>query len=84
MQGKSAYSSAKKKHYYYSHKHTCKNGGLNRIDAEATHRLVLAWLKDISKNGEKFHKLQEEGRIRIKKRIDFLNKSLKELDQEEI
>ncbi len=72
------------KHYYYSHKHTCKNGGLNRVDAEAIHRLVLDWLKDISTNGEKFHRLQEEGRNRIKKRIDFLNKSLKELDQEEI
>jgi len=84
LQGKSAYSSTKKKHYYYSHKHTCKNGELNRIDAEATHRLVLDWLKDISTNGEKFHRLQEEGRIRIKKRIDFLNKSLRELDQEEI
>jgi len=78
LQGKSAYSSTKKKHYYYSHKHTCKNGGLNRIDAEISHRLVLDWLKDISTNGEKFHRLQEEGRIRIKKRIDFLNKSLKE------
>ena len=84
LQGKSAYSSAKKKHYYYSHKHTCKNGGLNRIDAEAIHRLVLDWLRDISTNGEKFHRLQDEGRIRIKKRIDFLNKSLKELDTEEI
>ena len=71
LQGKSAYSSTKKKHYYYSHKHTCKNGGLNRVDAEAIHRLVLDWLKDISTNGEKFHRLQEEGRKRIKKRIDF-------------
>jgi len=84
LQGKSAYYSTKKKHYYYSHKYTCKNGELNRIDAEAIHRLVLNWLKDISINGEKFRRLQEEGRIRIKKRIDFLNKSLKELDQEEI
>ncbi|RKX83124.1 MAG: hypothetical protein DRP57_08550, partial [Spirochaetes bacterium] len=33
LQGKSAYSSVKKKHYYYSHKNTCKNGGINRIDA---------------------------------------------------
>jgi len=74
----------KKKHYYYSHKHTCKNGGINRIDAEATHRLVLEWLKDISVNGERFHRLQEQGRIRINKRIDFLNKSLKELDTKEI
>ena len=84
LQGKSAYSSIKKKHYYYSHKHTCKNGGINRIDAEATHRLVLDWLKDISVNGEKFQRLQEQGRIKIKRRIDFLNKSLEELDAEEI
>ena len=46
--------------------------------------MVFNWLKDISINGKKFHKLQEEGRLRIKKRIAFLNKSLKELDTEEI
>ena len=84
LQGKSAYSRIKKKHYYYSHKHTCKNDGINRIDAEATHKLILDWLRDISVNGEKFHQLQEQGKIRINKRINFLNKSLKELDAEEI
>jgi len=84
LQGKSAYSRIKKKHYYYSHKHTCKNDGINRIDAESTHKLILDWLRDISVNGEKFHQLQEQGKIRINNRIDFLNKSLKELDAEEI
>jgi len=47
-------------------------------------KLILDWLRDISINGEKFHQLQEQGKIRINKRIDFLNKSLKELDAEEI
>jgi len=60
--------------------------GLIRCEkyGERLHGLVFNWLKDISANGEKFHRLQEEGRLRIKKRISFLNKSLKKLDTEEI
>ncbi len=84
LQGKSAYSSINKKHYYYSHKNTCKDKGINRIEAKAIHKLVMDWLKDISINGDKFRQLQEQGKIRINKRINFLNKSIKELNSEKI
>lgn len=84
LQGKSAYSSINKKHYYYSHKHTCQNNGINRIDAEETHNLVFDWLKDISKNGDRFKELQEQGKSRIDKRIKFLKRSLKELVEDQI
>ncbi len=84
LQGKSAYSRISKKHYYYSHKHICKNNGINRIGAEATHKLILDWLRDISTNGDKFRQLQEQGKIRISKRISFLNRSLKELDSDKM
>ncbi|MCD6412864.1 MAG: recombinase family protein [Elusimicrobia bacterium] len=82
LQGKCAYSRINKKHYYYSHKNTCKNGGLSGIDAEVTHKLVFDWLDEISNNGEKFNQLKTEGKIRIKRRIDFLNKTLDKLKTE--
>lgn len=82
LQGKCAYSRINKKHYYYSHKNTCKNGGLSGIDAEVTHKLVFDWLDEISNNGEKFNQLKTEGKIRIKRRIDFLNKAIYKLKTE--
>ena len=82
LQGKCAYSRINKKHYYYSHKNACKNGGLSGIDAEVTHKLIFDWLDEISNNGEKFNQLKTEGKIRIKKRIVFLNKALDKLKTE--
>ena len=76
LQGKCAYSRINKKHYYYAHKNACKNGGLSGIDAEVTHKLIFDWLDEISNNGEKFNQLKTEGKIRIKRRIDFLNKAI--------
>jgi hypothetical protein len=73
LQGKSAYSSTSKKHYYYSHKSTCPKGGLNRIDAEIVHMLVFDWLKDISANGERFMRLQEQGKVRLRKELTLLH-----------
>ena len=83
LQGKSAYSTTGKRHYYYSHKSTCSEGGLNRVDAEITQGLVFDWLKDIEGNGEKFQQLEEQGRERITQKIAFLRDSLKELETEE-
>jgi len=83
LQGKSAYSMTGKGHYYYSHKSTCPEGGLNRIDAEITQGLVFEWLRDIEGNGEKFQQLEEQGRERIIQKIAFLEDSLKELETEE-
>jgi site-specific DNA recombinase len=74
LQGKSAYSSMSKKHYYYSHKSTCAKGGLNRIDAELVHRLVFDWLKDISTNGKRFKQLQEQGEERLQQELALLQK----------
>ena len=83
LQGKSAYSTTGKRHYYYSHKSICPEGGLNRIDAEITQGLVFDWLRDIEKSGDKFQQLEEQGRERITQKIDFLQDSLKELETEE-
>jgi hypothetical protein len=82
LQGKSAYSKTGKRHYYYSHKSTCPEGGLNRIDAEITQGLVFDWLRDIEGNGEKFQQLEEKGRERITQKLAFLKDSLKELETE--
>jgi hypothetical protein len=82
LQGKSAYSRTGKRHYYYSHKSTCTEGRLNRIDAEITQGLVFDWLKNIEGNGEKFQQLEEQGRERITQKIALLQDSLKELETE--
>jgi hypothetical protein len=73
LQGKSAYSSINKKHYYYSHKSTCPKQGLNRIDAGMVHRLLFDWLKDISTNGKRFKQLQEQGKERLQNELVLLN-----------
>jgi len=80
LQGKSAYSSTSKKHYYYSHKSTCPKGGLNRIDAELVHKLVFDWLKDISTNGKRFKELQEQGKQRLRKELTLLHKEQANLE----
>ena len=82
LQGKCAYSRINKKHYYYSHKTVCKDSGISGIDAEVTHKLIFDWLDDISNNGDKFNQLKTEGKIRIRKRIDFLNKAIGKLKTE--
>jgi site-specific DNA recombinase len=81
LQGKSAYSSTSKKHYYYSHKSTCAKGGLNRIDAELVHRLVFDWLKDISANGKRFKQLQEKGEERLRQELALLHKERANLEE---
>ena len=65
LQGKSAYSSNGKRHRYYSHRTKCPEGGLDRIDAEMAQELVLAWLRDVASNGERFRELEAQGRKRI-------------------
>ncbi len=82
LQGKCAYSRINKKHYYYSHKNTCKDSGISGIDAEVTHKLVFDWLDEISNNGDRFNQLKTEGKIRIRKKIDFLNTAIEKLKAE--
>ena len=75
MQGKSAWSSPKHRHHYYSHRSTCPKGRLNRVDAELVHRLVLDWLRDIANNGDRFEALRKEGAKRIGKRVRELRQA---------
>jgi hypothetical protein len=76
LQGKSAWSSAEHRHHYYSHRSTCPQGGLNRVDAELVHRLALDWLRDIARDGERFEALRKEGVKRIGKRVRELRHAL--------
>ncbi len=82
LQGKSAHSSSGKRHRYYSHRSTCPEGGLARIDAEMAQELVLEWLRDVASNGEKFRELEAQGRERIAKRIGELRKEVGKLGAE--
>ena len=82
LQGKSAYSSKGKRYRYYSHRAKCPEGGLDRIDAEMAKELVLAWLRDIASNGEKFRELEVQGRERIGQRIEELRQESGKLDAE--
>jgi len=82
LQGKSAYSSKGKRHRYYSHRAKCPEGGLDRIDAEMAQELVLAWLRDIASNGERFRELEAQGRERIGRQIGELRHQSEKLDAE--
>jgi site-specific DNA recombinase len=82
LQGKSAYSSNGKHHRYYSHRSTCPEGGLDRIDAETAQELVLGWLRDVASNGERFRELEAQGKKRIERHIGELRESLRGLDTE--
>ena len=82
LQGRSAYSSNGKRHRYYSHRTKCPEGGLDRIDAEMAQELVLAWLRDVASNGERFRELEAQGRKRIAHHIGELRESLRGLETE--
>jgi site-specific DNA recombinase len=82
LQGKSAYSSNGKRHRYYSHRSTCPEGGLDRIDAEMAQELVLAWLRDVASNGERFRELEAQGKERIERQIGELRKEAGRLESE--
>jgi site-specific DNA recombinase len=82
LQGKSAYSSNGKRHRYYSHRSKCPEGGLDRINAEMAQELVLAWLRDVASNGERFRELEAQGKKRIEQCIGELRGSLRELETE--
>jgi site-specific DNA recombinase len=82
LQGKSAHSSSGKRHRYYSHRSTCPEGGLARIDAEMAQELVLGWLLDVASNGEKFRELEAQGRKRIGRHIGELRKESGNLESE--
>ncbi len=82
LQGRSAYSSNGKRHRYYSHRTKCPEGGLDRIDAEMAQELVLAWLRDVASNGERFRELEAQGRKRIAHHIGELRESLRGLEAE--
>ena len=43
----------------------CPEGGLDRIDAELAQELVLAWLRDVASNGQRFREFEAQGRKRI-------------------
>ena len=77
LQGKSAWSTNHKRHHYYSHRSVCPKEGLNRIDANLMHRLILGWLRDISADAEHFEKLRQEGVRHIEQRIEELQTALK-------
>ena len=57
-------------------------GGLDRIDAELAQELVLAWLRDVASNGQRFRELEAQGRKRIAHHIDELRESLRSLETE--
>jgi site-specific DNA recombinase len=82
LQGRSAYSSNGKRHRYYSHRTKCPEGGLDRIDAELAQELVLAWLRDVASNGQRFRELEAQGRKRIAHHIGELRESLRGLEAE--
>ena len=82
LQGRSAYSSNGKRHRYYSHRTKCPEGGLDRIDAEMGQELVLAWLRDVASNGQRFRELEAQGRKRIARHISELRESLRSLETE--
>lgn len=83
LQGKSAWSSSTHNRYhYYAHPRSCAKSGLNRIDANLVHRLVLDWLRDIAADGEHFETLRREGVKRIDQRIEELSRELKRIDDE--
>ena len=82
LQGKSAHSRNGKRHRYYSHRTRCSEGGLDRIDAELAQELVLAWLRDVASNGERFRELEAQGRERIGQRIGELRQESGKLDTE--
>ena len=82
LQGRSAYSSNGKCHRYYSHRTKCSEGGLDRIDAEMAQELVLAWLRDVASNGQRFRELEAQGRKRIAHHIGELRESLRGLETE--
>jgi site-specific DNA recombinase len=84
LQGKSAYSSNGKRHRYYSHRSTCPEGGLDRIDAEMAQELVLVWLRDVASSGERFRELEAQGKKRIEHHIGELRGSLRELETESV
>ena len=83
LQGKSAWSTNHKRHHYYSHRSVCSKEGLNRIDANLIHRLVLDWLRDITADTEHFEKLRQEGVRRIEQRIEELETALKRTKQQQ-
>jgi hypothetical protein len=82
LQGKSAYSSNRKSHRYYSHRSKCPEGGLDRIDAEMAQELVLGWLRDVASNGERFRELEAQGRERIGRQIGELREESVKLEAE--
>jgi site-specific DNA recombinase len=82
LQGKSAYSSSGKRHRYYSHRSTCPEGGLARIDAELAQDLVLGWLRDVASNGERFRELEAQGKERIGRQISELRQESGKLEAE--
>jgi DNA invertase Pin-like site-specific DNA recombinase len=82
LQGKSAYSSNGKRHRYYAHRSTCAQGGLDRIDAETAQELVLAWLRNVASNGERFRELEAQGKKRIEHHIGELRGALRGLESE--
>ncbi len=84
LQGKSAYSSNGKRHRYYSHRSTCPEGGLDRIDAETAQELVLGWLRDVAANGKRFRELEAQGKERIGRHIGELRSSLRGLETEDV
>jgi site-specific DNA recombinase len=82
LQGKSAYSSSGKRHRYYSHRATCPEGGLDRIDAEMAQELVLSWLRDVASNGEKFRELEAQGKERIGRQVGELRQESGKLESD--
>jgi DNA invertase Pin-like site-specific DNA recombinase len=83
LQGRSAWSSTRKRHHYYAHATTCPRGGLTRINAGLVHRLILDWLRDIANNGKRFEELRREGVKRIEKRIAELREALDGIETEQ-
>lgn len=82
LQGKSAYSTNKIRHFYYSHTSTCSKGGINRIDAELVHSLIFGWLEDLATDGTYYKQLQEDGKQRIADDISCVQEELQRLETE--
>jgi hypothetical protein len=82
LQGQSAYSSTNKRHYYYSHKGTCKKEGSTRIDAEMVHTIVFDWLRNLADRKEEFKRLQDEGYQWIEEELSQLKEERSRLEVE--
>ena len=82
LQRKSAWSSSDHRCHYYSHRHTCPNGGIVRIGAALIHQLVLGWMRDIANDGQRFEELRKEGAKRVDCRITELQEARTRIDQQ--